>query len=105
GAAGPRHPDRLSVLRHAPRHAHPSRHPPRPGDLDGRAALSLNRAMADPFAHVQPFQVWDNAFTAEEMDRIVAHGDRLALEKGTVLADGPQVTYDAIRVAQEAHIK
>lgn len=61
--------------------------------------------MADPFAHVQPFQVWDGAFTPEEMDRVVAYGDKLALEKGTVLSDGPQVTYDAIRVAQEAHVK
>jgi PKHD-type hydroxylase len=54
------------------------------------------------FAHVQPCQVWDNAFTPAELDAIEAHGDRLALGRGTVLSDGPEITYDALRIVRTA---
>lgn len=56
----------------------------------------------DPFLHVQPFQAWENAFTPEELDAIEAYGDRLQLNKGTVLSDGPEITYDALRIARTA---
>jgi PKHD-type hydroxylase len=58
--------------------------------------------MADPFAHVQPFQVWENAFTPEELDRVTAYGDRQALTRGTVLSDGPEITYESLRIVREA---
>jgi PKHD-type hydroxylase len=65
---------------------------------------------SDPFApeafpQVQPFHVWDNAFTPSELDSIEAHGDSLTLNKGTLLSDGPEVTYDALRIAREAEMK
>jgi PKHD-type hydroxylase len=56
----------------------------------------------DPFSHVQPFQVWENGFTPEELDAIEAYGDRLELKRGTVLSDGPEITYDALRIARTA---
>jgi PKHD-type hydroxylase len=57
---------------------------------------------ADSFPQVQPFQVWEHAFTPEELDAIERHGDRLELSRGTVLADGPGITYDALRITRTA---
>jgi len=57
---------------------------------------------ANPFAHVEPYQVWENAFTPAELDAVEAYGDRLALGRGTVLSDGPEITYDALRIVQTA---
>ncbi len=56
------------------------------------------------FHPTQPYQVWDNVFTPEELDRIEAHGDSLEPKWGSVMTDGPehQKLYDDIRVVREA---
>ena len=54
------------------------------------------------FAHVEPYQVWENAFTSAELDAVEVYGDRLALGRGTVLSEGPEITYDALRIVQTA---
>ncbi|MBV9549780.1 MAG: 2OG-Fe(II) oxygenase [Alphaproteobacteria bacterium] len=50
------------------------------------------------------FQVWDNVFTPEELDRIEAYGDTLTQMWGSVSYDGPadQQKQDDIRVVREA---
>ena len=58
-------------------------------------------ANPNPYAYLQPFAVWENAFTPAELDTVVALGDSLTLNKGTVLSDGPEVTYDALRIARD----
>jgi PKHD-type hydroxylase len=58
----------------------------------------------ESFAHVAPFQVWENAFTPAELDAITAHGDGLALKKGTVLGEGPEITYDGLRITRLAPV-
>ena len=59
-------------------------------------------AVPDPFLHVQPFQVWENGFTPEELDAIEAYGDRLELSRSTILSDGPEIVYDALRITRTA---
>lgn len=56
----------------------------------------------DPFLHTMPYQVWNGAFTPAELDAIEAYGDRLPQSWGTVLSDGPEMTYDTLRVARTA---
>jgi len=54
------------------------------------------------FHPTQPYQVWDNLFTPEELDRIEAHGENLALGWGGLRVDGQDQQYGDIRVVREA---
>lgn len=59
----------------------------------------------DPFSHLRPFSVWENAFTPAELDAIVAYGDRLRLEKATVVYDGDNSGADGpLRITRTAWI-
>lgn len=58
----------------------------------------------DKFAHVAPFHVWHDAFTPAELDTIEAYCDALPAGRGTVKTDGPELTYEAIRIAKTATI-
>ena len=40
---------------------------------------------ANPYAYLQPFAVWENAFTPEELDAIVTLGNGLKLEQAAVV--------------------
>ena len=52
-------------------------------------------AAPNPYAYLQPFAVWENAFTPAELDAIVAHGDGLKLDKAGVIYDPAQATDDS----------
>ncbi|HZQ41577.1 MAG TPA: hypothetical protein VFA87_12305, partial [Rhizomicrobium sp.] len=46
---------------------------------------------------VQPFAVWLNGFTSDELDAIVAHGEALAREKATIEDRGRLEISDSVR--------
>jgi PKHD-type hydroxylase len=57
----------------------------------------------DPFSYLQPFTVWENAFSPAELDAIEALGDRLKLEKASITyTDGAAATDDPVRVTRTA---
>src|SRR5437868_1596328 len=57
----------------------------------------------DPFSYLQPFTVWENAFSPAELDAIVALGDHLKLEKASVTyTDGAAATNDPVRITRTA---
>jgi PKHD-type hydroxylase len=59
----------------------------------------------DPFSHLRPFSVWENAFTPAELDAIIAHGDRLRLTDATVAYEAGNTGVDApVRVTRTAWI-
>jgi PKHD-type hydroxylase len=59
----------------------------------------------DPFSYLMPFASWDNAFTAAELDAIIAIGDRLKLEKASVTyTAGDGSTEDPTRITRTAWI-
>lgn len=60
---------------------------------------------SDPFSHLRPFTIWDNAFTPGELDGIVAYGDRLQLEKATVAYEaGNTGSDDPTRITRTAWV-
>jgi PKHD-type hydroxylase len=53
-----------------------------------------------------PYTAWADAFTPDELDRIEAHGDRLAREKATLFGVSDQTAeYDKIRITQTAWLE
>jgi PKHD-type hydroxylase len=59
----------------------------------------------DPFSYLQPFVAWDNAFTPAEMDAIIGVGDRLKLDKASVVyTAGDGSTEDPTRITRTAWI-
>jgi len=57
----------------------------------------------DPHAYLAPYIIWENAFTPQELDAIVAMGDSLRLEKATmVYAEGGSSTEDPGRITRTA---
>lgn len=55
----------------------------------------------DHVARMQPFHIWQNAFTPAELDSIEAMGDRLSYVYG-VLSDGPALPDYGLRVTRQA---
>lgn len=51
-------------------------------------------ANPNPYAYLQPFAVWENAFTPAELDTVVALGDSLKLDQAGVVYDPSQNTAD-----------
>ena len=62
--------------------------------------------MVDKTPHAtEPFQVWENAFTPEELAAIEAYGDKQTLSKGSIIDSGTETAaYDGIRVTQIAAV-
>ncbi len=56
----------------------------------------------DPYSQLRPFAVWEHAFTAPELDAIVALGDRLRLEKATITYQPGEDTDDPTRITRTA---
>ena len=57
----------------------------------------------DPYAYLNPFVVWENAFTPDELAAIIALGDRLRLEKAVlVYGEGGSATDDPSRITRTA---
>jgi PKHD-type hydroxylase len=55
------------------------------------------------FHSTSTFALWANAFSPAELDVIEAHGDRLTVEKATLLSDTPEgLVHGDIRVTQTA---
>src|SRR5690348_3336254 len=52
-------------------------------------------ANPNPYAYLQPFAVWENAFTPAELDTVVALGDALPLQKAGVVYTPGQSEDDA----------
>jgi PKHD-type hydroxylase len=52
-------------------------------------------ANPNPYAYLQPFAVWENAFSPAELDTIVATGDALPLQKAGVVYTPGQSDNDA----------
>lgn len=62
--------------------------------------MSSMNPVSAPFVMAGGLVVWENAFTSAELDAIERHGDRLALEKAGLVAQGGQ--RDSIRVTKVA---
>ena len=57
----------------------------------------------DPHAYLSPFVAWENAFTGEEVAAIITLGDRLRLEKATVVyGEGGSASDDPTRITRTA---
>jgi PKHD-type hydroxylase len=57
----------------------------------------------DPHAYLAPYIIWENAFTSQELDSIVALGDSLRLEKAVlVYGEGGSSADDPSRITRTA---
>ena len=58
----------------------------------------------DPYSHLRPYVVWENAFSAAEVDTIVALGDRQRLEKATIAYRTGETTENPTRITRTAWV-
>ncbi len=53
---------------------------------------------------VQPFAVWSGGFKPEELDAIIAFGEKLEHEKAAIYGESREASYENIRVTRTAWI-
>src|ERR1700759_1901474 len=62
-----------------------------------RTDLGGKRSVMPEFTGLEPFTTWDGAFTAQELDTIVAYGDALRQAEATVMDPADNSQTDSIR--------
>lgn len=57
------------------------------------------------FTGIEPFTIWNGAFTAEELDAIVAYGDALRQADATILDSGDDHQKNSLRITRISWIE
>lgn len=70
-----------------------------------RLGSGAMQAGPNPYAYLQPFVAWEQAFTPTELDAIVAMGDALPLKNAAVVYEpGQAVENNALRISRAAAV-